>query len=647
MTDTPHHDKTPISAETNAASTTASEADFAKGLAYLKSQLKTLPAKAGVYRMLDENGDALYVGKARDLSKRVPSYTRPTNLNGRLMRMVAETKHLEIIVTATEVEALLLESNLIKQLRPRYNILLRDDKSFAHIMLSGDHDFGRLVKHRGPQSKKGDYFGPFASAGAVNRTITSMTRAFMLRTCSDNDFATRSRPCLQYQIKRCTGPCAGLVSKQDYQEQLNAARRFLSGKSDEVQKSYAAEMSKASDALEFETAALWRNRIRALTAIQASQDIHIDGIKDADVIAIAKDGGQVCIQVFFIRNATNYGNKAYFPAHVNEASKEETLAAFLGQFYEDKVPAPFVLVSDLPEGANLLAEALSAQAGRSVSLTRPARGGRRKMMDMAVRNADEALARKLSEKASQSRLLSALADTFDLDETPKRVEIYDNSHIQGTNAVGAMVCAGPEGFMKSAYRKFNMRDTGKYAVTDGDDFGMMRQMIYRRFERALKEDPERTTDNWPDLLLIDGGRGQLNAVREVLQELHLDDIAVVGVSKGPDRNAGREQFHIDGRDSFTLAPDSPAMHFLQRLRDESHRFAIGAHRTRRTNASLKSPLDEIEGIGPKRKKALLAHFGSARSVSRAAIADLMVVEGISEATASDIYHHFHSNGGKS
>ena len=624
----------------------APDADFGRGLSYLKSQLPLLPAKAGVYRMLDAHGEALYVGKARDISKRVPSYTRPTNLNRRLMRMVSETYHLEIIVTATEVEALLLESNLIKQMRPRYNILLRDDKSFAHIMLTKDHEFGRLAKHRGPQKKTADYFGPFASAGAVNRTITSMTRAFMLRTCSDNDFFTRSRPCLQYQIKRCTGPCAGLVSPEAYREQLDAARRFLSGKSDEVQKTYAAHMHEAAEALDFETAALWRNRIRALTAIQATQDIHTDGIKDADVIAIAKQGGQVCIQVFFIRSATNYGNKAYFPAHVNDASTSQTLAAFIGQFYDDKLPAPFILVSDLPDDHNLLSEALSSKAGKAITISRPSRGGRRKMMDMAIRNADEALARKLSETASQHRLLSDIGETFEMDEPPRRVEIYDNSHIQGTNAVGAMVCAGPEGFIKSAYRKFNMKDTGKYAVTDGDDFAMMRQMIYRRFERALKEDPARTTTAWPDLLLIDGGRGQLNAVREVLRELNLDDIVTVGVSKGPDRNAGREQFHIEGKDSFTLPPDSPSMHFLQRLRDESHRFAIGAHRTRRTNASLKSPLDEIEGIGPKRKKALLAHFGSARSVSRAAIADLMMVEGISEATASDIYHHFHSGGTK-
>ena len=632
--------------ELSQETTSAPDADFGRGLAYLKSQLPSLPAKAGVYRMLDAHGEALYVGKARDISKRVPSYTRPTNLNRRLMRMVSETYHLEIIVTATEVEALLLESNLIKQMRPRYNILLRDDKSFAHIMLTTDHAFGRLAKHRGPQKKTASYFGPFASAGAVNRTITSMTRAFMLRTCSDNDFATRSRPCLQYQIKRCSGPCAGLVSESEYQDQLDAARRFLSGKSDEVQKAYAAHMHEAAEALDFETAALWRNRIRALTAIQATQDIHIDGIKDADVIAIAQQGGQVCIQVFFIRNATNYGNKAYFPAHVNEAGKAETLAAFLGQFYDDKLPAPFILVSDLPDDADILSRALTSQAGKSITITRPARGGRRKMMDMAMRNADEALARKLSETASQQRLLSALADTFDMDSPPQRVEIYDNSHIQGTNAVGAMVCAGPDGFIKSAYRKFNMKDQGKYAVTDGDDFAMMRQMIFRRFERALKEDPGRTTTAWPDLLLIDGGRGQLNAVREVLRELDLDDIMTVGVSKGPDRHAGREQFHIEGKEPFTLPPDSAAMHFLQRLRDESHRFAIGAHRTRRTNTALKSPLDEIEGIGPKRKKALLAHFGSARSVSRAAIADLMMVEGISEATASDIYHHFHSQGTK-
>ena len=630
----------------NSAPIAADEPDFARGLAYLKSQLKTLPAKAGVYRMLDEAGNALYVGKARDLSKRVPSYTRPMNLNARLMRMVAETKQLEIIVTATEVEALLLESNLIKQLRPRYNILLRDDKSFAHIMLSGDHEFGRLMKHRGPQKKKGDYFGPFASAGAVNRTITSMTRAFMLRTCSDSDFATRSRPCLQYQIKRCTGPCVGHVSQDDYQKQMNEARLFLSGKSDKVQKQYAAHMHEAAETLDFETAALWRNRIRALTAIQASQDIHIDGIKEADVIALAKEGGQVCIQVFFIRNSTNYGNKAYFPTHINEAEPAQILAAFMGQFYDDKSPAPLILVSEMPADDKLLSQALSASEGRQISITKPARSGRRKLMDMAVRNAKEALERKLAESASMRKLLESLADNLGLDEAPNRIEIYDNSHIQGAHAVGAMVCAGPEGFMKSAYRKFNMRDTGKYAVQDGDDFTMMRQMIYRRFERALKEDPDRLTTNWPDLLLIDGGRGQLNAVLEVLQELGVDDIMAVGVSKGPDRNAGREQFHIDGREAFTLPPDSPAMHFLQRLRDESHRFAIGTHRAKRTKAALKNPIDEIPGIGPKRKKALLAHFGSARSIQRAAIADLMVVEGISEATASDIYHFFHSAKGK-
>lgn len=622
------------------------EPDFGRGLAYLKSQLKSLPSKAGVYRMLDADGEALYVGKARDLSKRVPSYTRPTNLNARLMRMVAETHHLEIIVTSTEVEALLLESNLIKQLRPRFNILLRDDKSFAHIKLTADHPFGRLVKHRGPQNQKADYFGPFASAGAVNRTLTSLTRAFMLRTCSDADFATRSRPCLQYQIKRCTAPCAGFVSEADYAEQLASARQFLSGKSDQVQKDYASYMHDAADRLDFETAALWRNRIRALTMIQASQDIHIEGIKDADVIALANKGGQVCIQVFFIRNSTNYGNKAYFPAHIADASNAQILSAFIGQFYDDKLPAPLILTSEAPDDATLLSQALSKRAERKITLTRPERGNRRKLIDMALRNADEALARKLAESASQSRLLHALADALSLEDTPSRIEIYDNSHIQGTNAVGAMVCAGPEGFIKSAYRKFNMRETGKYAVTDGDDFAMMRQMIYRRFERALKEDPDRTTTNWPNLLLIDGGRGQLNAVREVMAELHLDDIMVVGVSKGPDRNAGREQFHIDGRESFTLPPDDPAMHFLQRLRDESHRFAIGAHRTRRTKAALKNPLDEIAGIGPKRKKALLAHFGSARSIARAAISDLMVVEGISQATAEDIYHHFHSGGAK-
>ena len=620
---------------------TADEIDFARGLAYLKSQLKHLPAKPGVYRMLDAKGDALYVGKARDISKRVPSYTRPTNLNGRLMRMVSETISLEIIVTATEVEALLLESNLIKKLRPRFNILLRDDKSFAHILLSKDHPFGRLMKHRGPQKQRGDYFGPFASAGAVNRTITSLQRAFLLRTCSDSDFATRSRPCLQYQIKRCTAPCVGHVTEAEYQHQITAAKAFLSGKSDQVQKSYAAEMHEAAEALDFETAALWRNRIRALTSIQANQDIHIEGMKDADVIALAKEGGQVCIQVFFIRQGTNYGNKAYFPTHVGDADNQAILAAFIGQFYSDKDPAPILLVSELPEGEALLRAALSEAAGKQIQIAHPQRGGRRKLLDMAVRNAEEALARKLSESASQRRLLEAVADVFGMDEAPQRVEIYDNSHIQGRHAIGAMVCAGPEGFIKSAYRKFNMKESGKYAVTDGDDFAMMRQMIHRRFERALREDPDRESGQWPDLLLIDGGRGQLNVVREVLTELGLDDLMVVGVSKGPDRNAGREQFHIEGQDSFTLAPDSPAMHFLQRLRDESHRFAIGTHRAKRTKATLKNPLDEIAGIGPKRKKALLSHFGSARSISRAAVADLMVVDGISEAVATDIYNHFH------
>jgi len=616
--------------------------DFAAGLAYLKAQIKLLPLQPGVYRMYNAAGEALYVGKARQLAKRISSYTQPTRLSNRLMRMVSETVKMEVIITATEVEALLLESNLIKKLRPRYNILLKDDKSFAHILLTSDHPFPQLTKHRGQRRRKGEYFGPFASAGAVNRTIASLARAFLLRTCSDSIFSVRTRPCLQYQIKRCTAPCVGYVSEADYAMQLSAAKKFLSGQSDSVQKEYAANMQVAADALDFETAALWRNRIRALTAIQANQDIHLDGVQDADILAIASMGGQHCVQVFFVRAGTNFGNTAFFPRAETDSSPEDILAAFIGQFYEDKLPPKLILVSHLPDEHALLSDALSMQAERKVQLSRPSRGARKQMMELAQRNADEALARRMSDSASQRRLLEGLSEALRLDMVPDRIEIYDNSHIQGAHPVGAMVVAGPDGFNKSAYRKFNMRKDGPHAVTQGDDFAMMRQMIYRRFERALREDPDRDTNTWPDLLLIDGGRGQLNAVAEVMAELGLEDISVVSVSKGPDRNAGRAQFPKLDEDSFTLPPTDPAMHFLQRLRDESHRFAIGAHRTRRTKEQLSSPLDGVPGIGAKRKKALLAHFGSARSVSRAGIRDLQAVDGISDAVAQTIYDWFHN-----
>ena len=620
------------------------EPDFATGLGFLKSKIKTLPHQPGVYRMFDAADNCLYVGKARHLARRVTSYTQPNRLSNRLMQMVATTRRLEITVTNSEVEALLLESNLIKQHRPRFNILLKDDKSFAHILITGDHPFPQMTKHRGAQKRKGEYFGPFASAGAVNRTLSSLSRAFLLRNCSDSYYDARSRPCLQYQIKRCTAPCVGMVSEADYAQQVTAAKSFLSGQSPAVQRDYAKAMQAASDTLDFETAAIWRNRIRALTAIQANQDINMHGLGDADIIALHRSGGQCCVQIFFIRSDTNFGNASYFPKHEADTDSKDVLAAFIGQFYDERIPPSKILVSDLPAQAELLADALSQTADRKVEITTPQRGTRRQLMANAIKNAEDALARQQADSASQTRLLGELADTFNLDAPPERIEIYDNSHIQGAHAIGAMVVAGREGFIKSAYRKFNMKSEGPHAATTGDDFAMTRQMIYRRFERALKEDPDRQLTSWPDLLLIDGGKGQLSAVHDVMDALGLDDIAVVAISKGPDRNAGKEQFHIRGQNSFTLPMDSPSMHFLQRLRDESHRFAIGTHRAKRTKQALTSPLDNVPGIGAKRKKALLTHFGSARAVSRAGVRDLAAVEGISEAIATRIYDWFHQAG---
>ena len=616
--------------------------EFQTGLDYLKSQVKLLPKQPGVYRMFDADGQALYVGKAKWLSGRVTSYTQPNRLTNRLLRMVAETRHLEITVTHSEVEALLLESNLIKKLKPRYNILLKDDKSFAYIIVTEDHPFPQLTKHRGTRRKAASYYGPFASASSVNKTLASLSRAFLLRNCSDSIFASRTRPCLQYQIKRCTAPCVDKVAKTDYEKQVKAAKQFLSGYSDSVQRDYATQMQNASDALEFETAAIWRNRIKALTAIQANQDINLKSLQEADIIAASISGGICCVQVFFVRNASNYGNTAFFPRTNNSKDIQSVLTAFIGQFYSDKIPASLILVNERPREVKLLESALSEQSGSKIEISKPERGDRRKIMTMAVRNAEEALARKLADTSSQRRLLEELTNALELDEPPSRIEIYDNSHIQGAFPVGAMVVATPDGFAKSAYRKFNMRNEGKYAVQDGDDFAMMRQMISRRFERALKEDPNRKTANWPDLLLIDGGKGQINAVYEVLVELGIDDITAIGVSKGPDRNAGREQFHKRGAKSFTLQPDSPAMHYLQRLRDEAHRFAIGSHRSQRTKAQFKNPLDNVPGIGAKRKKALLNHFGSARSVTDAGIKDLQAVNGISAHIAQQIYDWFHS-----
>ena len=616
--------------------------DIGRGIEYLRGELKTLSSDPGVYRMLNGVGEVLYVGKARNLARRVGSYTQPNRLSNRIMRMVSETEKLEVIVTTSEIEALLLESNLIKQMKPRYNILLRDDKSLPLILLTADHDFGQLTKHRGRKSRRGEYFGPFASAGSVNRTVADLARAFMLRTCSDSVFSSRTRPCLQYQIKRCTAPCVGHVTKGEYAKQMAQAHRFLSGGSAEIQREYAARMHNAADNLEFETAAIWRNRIRALTGIQANQDINLPNLPDADIIALARSGDRSCIQIFFIRSGSNYGNRSYFLTHNQDSAAGEVLGAFLGQFYENKEPPPHILVSVEPAEKALLEDALSEHAKRAVHISRPKRGMRSKLTTMASRNAEEALARHMANFTSQKRLLVELAEALDLEEPPQRIEVYDNSHIQGRDAIGGMIVAGPEGFNKAAYRRFNIRDEGKNAAEQGDDFAMMRQVIGRRFERALREDPDRLSNNWPDLMLIDGGKGQLSAVTSVMDDLGITDIAVVAISKGPDRNAGREQLHIRGRASFALPPHSSAMHFLQRLRDESHRYAIGTHRAKRQKTQLTSPLDAVPGVGPKRKKALLAHFGSARAVSAAGLKDLEAVDGISKKFAHQLYDWFYS-----
>ncbi len=628
---------------TTPSSASAPQPDLKRGIDVIKSTAKKLTNQPGVYRMLDLDGNALYVGKAKSLNKRVNSYTRMNALSNRLMRMVSETISMEIITTRTEVEALLLESNLIKTLKPRFNILLRDDKSFPYIMLTKDHDSPQMAKHRGPRRRKADYFGPFASASAVNRTITELTRAFMLRTCSDSIFSARSRPCLQYQIKRCSAPCVGKVTHRQYDQQVNLAARFLSGESKAVQEEFAKHMHEAAEKLEFEDAAVWRNRIRALTMIQAHQDINLPSELNADIIALEQKEGKSCVQVFFMRNGSNYGNKSYFPRHENEAEPAQIMAAFIGQFYDDKPVPPELLVNTLPEQSDLIAEALSTQADRKVNITQPARGHRRKLMQMAMRNSSEALSRELAQSSSQKKMLAELQDLFDLDDIPKRIEVYDNSHIQGSNAVGGMIVAGEDGFNKSAYRKFNIIKDNAMPDFGGDDFAMMRQVLTRRFKRAMQDDPERKTGVWPDLVLLDGGKGQLSSAHAVMDELGIHDVPMIAISKGPDRNAGREEFHQIDKDSFQLPMNTPVLHFLQRLRDEAHRFAIGAHRARRQKAATSNPLDQIPGIGAKRKKALLSHFGSARSIARADIPDLMQVDGISSAVAEVIYGWFNDS----
>ena len=601
--------------------------------------LKNLPNSPGVYRMIGADGEVLYVGKARSLKKRVQSYTRLGGHTNRIARMIAATADMEFVTTQTETEALLLEANLIKRLKPRFNVILRDDKSFPYILIARDHAAPQIVKHRGARAREGDYFGPFASAGAVNRTINTLQRAFLLRSCTDSYYEARSRPCLLYQIKRCSGPCTGEISLQAYGKLVEDASDFLTGKSDKVKDHLHALMQRASDDLEFERAAAYRDRLGALAHIQAHQGINPRTFAEADIFAAHSQGGQTCIQVFFFRTGQNWGNRAYFPRADKSLSPEEILDAFIAQFYDDRpVPKLILLSHDVP-GRKLLAEALTTKAEHKVAVNVPARGEKRALVEHAQANAREALARRLAESATQRKLLDGLAETFDLEDAPSRIEIYDNSHIQGSNPVGAMVVAGPEGFEKNSYRKFNIKTK---ELAPGDDFGMMREVLTRRFSRLLKESQEEDSSAiWPDLVLIDGGAGQLSAAHAVLDELGIDALRVVGIAKGPDRDAGRERFFMRGRDAFMLQPRDPVLYFVQRLRDEAHRFAIGAHRAKRKKAIGATPLDDVPGVGPTRKRALLKHFGSAKAVSRAGLADLQAVDGISANIAQAIYDFFH------
>jgi excinuclease ABC subunit C len=619
-------------------------APLPSGPEVIRAFVRTLPAAPGVYRMLDADGAVIYVGKARSLKSRVTNYTRPEGLPVRIQRMIAATVSMEFVRTETESEALLLEANLIKRLRPRFNVLLRDDKSFPYILITGDHEAPELTKHRGSRRRKGHYFGPFASAVAVSRTIASLQKAFLLRNCSDSFYAARTRPCLQYQIKRCAGPCTREISLEGYAELVEDARQFLSGKSDAVRNHLQTDMNKAAEDLDFERAALIRDRLSALALIQSQGDATARSIEEADVFAIHHEGGQFCVQVFFFRAFQNWGNHAFRPKADDSLTDAEVLEAFLVQFYEDRTPPKLVLLShDMAEPA-LIEEALSSRAGRKVRIETPQRGEKRDLVNHALNNAREALGRQLAEGASNRTLLEGVAETFGLEETPRRIEVYDNSHISGTNAVGAMIVAGEEGFSKKHYRTFNIKSTD---ITPGDDFGMMREVLTRRFSRLASESETDAEDentgmpDWPDVVFIDGGAGQLNAVRDVIAELNLPrEVIFIGIAKGEERDAGREKFFIEGRDAFMLPHRDPVLYYVQRLRDEAHRFAIGTHRARRKKDVVKNPLDEIDGIGPARKRALLNHFGSAKAVSRASLADLEAVPTISKAMAQLIYDHF-------
>ena len=616
--------------------------DLDTGIAAIRNVLKTLPLKPGVYRMHDARGDVLYVGKARALKNRVGNYVQIDRMPNRLRRMVALTRSMTIVTTNSEAEALLLEAQLIKRYRPAYNVLLRDDKSFPFILLRADHKFPRIQKHRGARRHKGQYYGPFASAGSVNQTLNALEKLFLLRSCSDSFFNNRDRPCLLYQIKRCSAPCVGRIDDSAYESLVADAKSFLDGKSSVVQAKLAQEMEAAAEALDFERAAMVRDRLKALTFIQGSQAINAQGVGDADIFALAHRNGVMGIQAFFIRGGQNWGHRSFFPAHVAEINEDEVFTSFLAQFYEDVPPAKCIFLDRQLTEADLLAQALSERAERKIEISVPQRGDRVRLVKQATRNAEEALDRKLAESTTQGKLLQEVADLFELPEPPRRIEVYDNSHIQGTNALGAMIVAGPEGFIKGQYRKFNIKNPD---TAPGDDFAMMREVMARRFGRLMADDADQERDeNWPDLVLIDGGKGQMSSVMQIVREFGVEDVAFIGVSKGPDRHAGRETFHFpDGRE-FTLPVNAPVMFYLQRLRDEAHRFAIGAHRAKRSKAITVSPLDEVPGIGSSRKKALLMHFGTARAVRNASLEDLQKTPGVSAAVAQTVYDYYHSNG---
>ena len=624
----------------NEPTTETTDAD-ATGYARIAGYLRTLDGSPGVYRMLDHESRVLYVGKARNLKARVSNYSRPGDHSPRIARMISETSSMMFLTTRTETEALLLEQNLIKQLKPKYNVLLRDDKSFPNILVSREHAFPQIKKHRGAKKEKGDYFGPFAGAGAVNRTLNQLQKVFLLRNCSDSQFETRTRPCLLYQIKRCSAPCVGLISEPEYAKSVSDAAQFLAGKTTAIQEALAAQMAEAAEAMEYERAAALRDRIRALTQVQAHQGVNPQGVVEADVIALHIEGGQACVQVFFIRANQNWGNHDYYPRISGDEDLSEVMEAFVGQFYSDREPPRMLLLSHGLDNEDLMSQALAEKAGRKVEIQVPQRGEKAELVSGAQRNAKESLARRMSESATQGKLLRGLAEAFDLDAPPQRVEVYDNSHIQGAHAVGAMIVAGPEGFLKSQYRKFNIKSE---AGANSDDFGMMKEVMTRRFERLLKEDPDRTSGTWPDLLLIDGGAGQVSAVHEILSELGVDDVAMIGVAKGVDRDHGKEEFYRIGQPPFALQRNDPVLYFVQRMRDEAHRFVIGTHRAKRSKAIGATPLDDIPGVGAGRKRALLAHFGSAKAVSRANLSDLKAVDGISDSMADTIYAYFHAKG---